>query len=57
MDMLIGGLGSDTLTTDSDDLAHEGTTRVDQDEAALLAILQEWTIMRSKDKWIDVLSY
>ena len=51
MDMLIGGLGHDMMpdATDSD-LSHGGTTTVDHDEAALLAILQEWTLMRSKEK-------
>lgn len=58
LDMLIGGLGDDMLPDGTDsDLTHGGTTRVDHDEAALLAILQEWTIQRSKEKWIDVLSY
>ena len=57
LDIVIGGLGYDTLTTDKDDLATEGTTRADQNEAALAAILQDWSTTRAKDKWIDVLSY
>ncbi|MFN0017546.1 MAG: cadherin domain-containing protein [Pirellulaceae bacterium] len=57
LDIIIGGTGYDTLTTDNDDLATEGTTRADQNEAALAAILQDWSTTRAKDKWIDVLSY
>ena len=45
--MLIGGLGYDTLDRSDDDLQHGGTTRVDHVEAALLAILQEWSSTRS----------
>ena len=57
LDIVIGGLGYDTLTTDQDDLATEGTTRVDQDEAALLAILQEWSRSRYREGWLEVESY
>ncbi|MBC7854561.1 MAG: cadherin domain-containing protein [Pirellulaceae bacterium] len=58
MDMLIGGLGHDMLPDAADsDLTHGGTTRLDHDEAALLAILQEWTRSRSEKAWIEVLSY
>lgn len=56
-DIVIGGLGYDTLTTDNNDLATEGTTQIDQNEAALAAILQEWSTSRNRDKWIDVLSF
>ncbi len=57
LDMLIGGLGDDMFPDGTDsDLLHGGTTRLDHDAAALLAILQEWSSTRSKDKWLDVLS-
>lgn len=57
LDIVIGGLGRDTLTTDKDDLATEGTTRADQDEALLAAVLQDWSITRDRERWIDLLSY
>jgi Ca2+-binding RTX toxin-like protein len=42
--LLLGGLGADTLTAGSgDDLLIGGTTAFDANEAALAAILAEWT--------------
>jgi putative intracellular protease/amidase len=54
-DVLIGGLGNDFLQGDRDDLMHGGTTKVDDNEAALLAILLEWSKNRSDEGWIDIL--
>lgn len=43
-DVLIGGGGGDTINgSGGDDIVIDGTTRYDSDQAALLAILAEWS--------------
>jgi Ca2+-binding RTX toxin-like protein len=47
-DLLLGGLGADVLTGNAgDDLLIAGTTAFDGNQAALAAILAEWTSSRS----------
>ncbi len=47
MDLQIGGLGADDLNGNADgDLLIAGTTAFDADEAALCAIMAEWTSAR-----------